>query len=107
MAEGERPVSAFVRPRSLGSREYRRRTAVLCVFHAFPTFGYYGFGTLVPLVLGVSRLSSALMPFVLVPVLQQRGPMAMFAVVAAAMLIVVVDVAVFAPSTTGLPLEAI
>jgi MFS transporter, putative metabolite:H+ symporter len=54
---------------------------------------------------GLSRLSSAAMPFVLLPVLEHSGPTAMFAAVAIAMLIVVVDIAVFAPSTTGRPLE--
>jgi MFS transporter, putative metabolite:H+ symporter len=187
---------------------YRGRTLMLCVFHLFQTVGYYGFGTLVPLVLaskgfsivnsltyvsavyigyplgsalsiplverldrrwlivasamlmaifgialglasapfaiiafglsytvvsnifsnafhifqaeifptairatatstayGLSRLSSAAMPFVLLPVLERSGASAMFAVVAIAMLIVVVDIGVFAPSTTGRPLE--
>jgi putative MFS transporter len=54
---------------------------------------------------GLSRLSSASMPFVLLPVLERWGAPAMFAVVATAMLIVVVDIGVFAPSTTGRPLE--
>jgi MFS transporter, putative metabolite:H+ symporter len=54
---------------------------------------------------GLSRLSSAAMPFVLLPVLERWGAPAMFAVVATAMLIVVVDIGVFAPSTTGRPLE--
>jgi putative MFS transporter len=54
---------------------------------------------------GLSRLSSASMPFVLLPVLERWGAPAMFAVVAIAMLIVVVDIGVFAPSTTGRPLE--
>ena len=56
---------------------------------------------------GLSRLSSALMPFVLLPVLARHGPPAMFAVIAAAMLIVIVDVALFAPRTTGRALEDI
>ena len=206
----ERAQTGSAGLRVLLSREFRGRTAVLCVFHAFQTVGYYGFGTLVPLVLaskgfsivhsltytsvvflgyplgsavsvpivdrvdrrwliagaaalmagfglalghaasppaiilcgfaytvvsnvfsnafhifqaeifptfarataagtayGLSRISSAAMPFVLVPILQQRGATAMFAVVAAAMLIVVIDIGVFAPSTTGRPLEAI
>ena len=209
-AAEERPRTGLAGLHVLLSREYRGRTAVLCVFHAFQTVGYYGFGTLVPLVLaskgfsivhsltytsivflgyplgsavsvpivdhvdrrwlivgaavlmagfgvalgqaaspsaiilcgfaytvvsnvfsnafhifqaeifptfarataagtayGLSRISSAAMPFVLVPILQQRGATAMFAVVAAAMLIVVVDIGVFAPSTTGRPLEEI
>jgi MFS transporter, putative metabolite:H+ symporter len=195
---------------ALLSPAYRGRTAALCVFHIFQTVGYYGFGTLVPLVLGakgfsvvtsltytsivffgyplgsalslplveridrrwlivgsailmavfglalggaaapaaiiafgfaytlasnvfsnafhifqaeifptfirataagtaygLSRLSSAAMPFVLLPVLEQRGATAMFGAVAIAMLIVVVDIALFAPRTTGLALERV
>jgi len=190
--------------------DYRRRTIVLCVFHLFQTVGYYGFGTLVPLVLAakgftiihsltyttvvligypvgsalsvpiveridrrwlivtgavlmgafglalgfaaaptwivifgfsytvvsnlfsnafhvfqaeifptfmrttaagtayaLSRLSSAAMPFVLLPVLNTRGPATMFSVVALAMSVVVLDIAVFAPSTTGRTLEQV
>jgi putative MFS transporter len=56
---------------------------------------------------GLSRLSSAAMPFVLLPVLRRHGAGAMFAVIAAAMAIVIVDVALFAPSTTGRTLEEI
>jgi putative MFS transporter len=188
--------------------EYRGRTIVLCVFHLFQTVGYYGFGTLVPLVLAakgftvihsltyttivllgypvgsaasivvvervdrrwlivsgavlmalfglalgvaaspgwivlwgfsytvvsnlfsnafhvfqaeifptfirttaagtayaLSRLSSAAMPFLLLPILNQRGAPTMFAVVALAMVIVIADIGLFAPSTTGLALE--
>jgi putative MFS transporter len=54
---------------------------------------------------GLSRLSSAAMPFVLLPVLERSGATAMFAVVATAMAMVVVDIGVFAPSTTGRSLE--
>src|SRR5262249_20880093 len=54
---------------------------------------------------GLSRLSSAAMPFVLLPVLERSGAPAMFAAVATAMLIVVIDIGIFAPSTTGRPLE--
>src|SRR5438045_1304124 len=50
---------------------------------------------------GLSRLSSAGMPFILLPVLDRFGAAAMFAVVAVAMLIVVIDVVLFAPRTTG------
>jgi putative MFS transporter len=56
---------------------------------------------------GLSRLSSAMMPFVLLPVLQQRGAGPMFVVVAAALWIVMIDVAFFAPSTTGKSLEEV
>ena len=55
----------------------------------------------------MSRLSSAAMPFVLLPVLRIYGPGVMFAVVALAMLIVIVDIGFFAPSTTGRALEEI
>ena len=30
---------------------FRKRTAMMAVFHVLQSFGYYGFGTLVPLVL--------------------------------------------------------
>lgn len=56
---------------------------------------------------GLSRLSSAAMPFLLLPVLNNHGAGAMFAVVAAAMVIVIVDIALFAPCTTGRKLEQI
>jgi putative MFS transporter len=56
---------------------------------------------------GLSRLSSAAMPFVLLPVLARHGAGAMFAVIAIAMTIVIVDVALFAPPTTGRTLEEI
>ncbi len=193
----------------LGDR-YRRRTIMLCVFHVFQSVGYYGFGTLVPLVLaakgysivtsllftsvtfigypvgsalslpiveridrrwlivgsaflmsvlgiglgyssspslivalgflytlvsnvfsnalhifqveifptfarataagtayGLSRLSSGAMPFVLLPVLERWGPGSMFTVVAGALWIVIIDIALFAPSTTGRSLEQV
>jgi MFS transporter, putative metabolite:H+ symporter len=194
----------------LFSERFRRRTIMLCVFHVFQSVGYYGFGTLVPLVLaskgysivtsltftsltfigypvgsalslpiveridrkwlivgsaflmsvlgvglgyassaslivvsgflytvvsnvfsnalhifqveifptfarataagtayGLSRLSSGVMPFVLVPVLDRWGPGSMFTVVAAALWIVIIDIALFAPSTTGRSLEQV
>ncbi len=56
---------------------------------------------------GLSRLSSAAMPFVLLPVLQRWGPGAMFVVVAAALWIVIFDIVLFAPSTTGRSLEEV
>jgi putative MFS transporter len=56
---------------------------------------------------GLSRLSSAAMPFVMVPVLSRYGPGAMFASIAAAMMIVVIVIGLFAPSTTGRTLEEI
>jgi putative MFS transporter len=50
------PAKTPVEPRKvplsvLLSGAFRRRTIMLWVFHIFQTFGYYGFGTLVPLVL--------------------------------------------------------
>src|SRR5438477_10279349 len=51
---------------------------------------------------GLSRLSSAAMPFVLLPLLEQRGASAMFGAVALAMLIVVAHIALFPPQPTGL-----
>jgi putative MFS transporter len=56
---------------------------------------------------GMSRLSTGAMPFVLVPVLDRFGPTAMFGVIAAALLICIVDIALFAPPTTGRTLESI
>ena len=195
---------------ALFSHELAGRMTMLCVFHTFQTVGYYGFGTLVPLVLaskgfsvvssltyasivyvgypvgsalslpvvervdrrwlivgsaalmagfgialgvattpgaimatgftytvvsnifsnafhifqaeifptevratstgsayGLSRISSAAMPFVLLPVLERWGAPSMFGVIGIAMLIVMIDIGVFAPSTTGCPLERI
>jgi putative MFS transporter len=56
---------------------------------------------------GMSRLSTAAMPFVLVPVLDRFGPAAMFGVIAGALAICMVDIALFAPPTTGRALETI
>jgi putative MFS transporter len=56
---------------------------------------------------GLSRLSSAAMPFVLLPVLERWGAGAMFVVVATALWIVIIDVAFFAPPTTGRSLEEV
>ena len=56
---------------------------------------------------GLSRLSSAAMPFVLLPVLNNYGSGVMFAIIAGAMTIVIADVGLFAPSTTGRKLEEI
>jgi len=192
----------------LFEQRYRSRTIMLAVFHVFQTIGYYGFGTLVPIVLaakgfsvvtsltfttltfvgypigsalslpivervdrkwliagsaflmsvlglgmgyatssaaivvlgflytavsnvfsnalhifqaeifptfvrataagtcyGLSRLSSAVMPFVLLPVLERWGAGPMFAVVAVALWIVILDIVLFAPRTTGRSLE--
>lgn len=53
----------------------------------------------------ISRLMSGVMPFILLPVLQHSGASMMFAVVAAAMLLLMLDVAILAPRTTGRSLE--
>jgi putative MFS transporter len=53
----------------------------------------------------LSRLATAAMPFVLVPLLHSAGPNAMFAVVACAMIVVALDVTVLGPRTTGRALE--
>ena len=55
----------------------------------------------------LSRASSAVAPFILLPVLRDFGPVAMFATIAIAMLIVMIDIALFAPTTTGRTLEQI
>jgi putative MFS transporter len=196
--------------RALFARPYNKRTGMMVVFHVFQTIGYYGFGTMVPLVLtakgypisesllytgltylgypvgsalslplveaverkylvvwsglamaafglafgfsnsmilivawgflytavsnvfsnayhiyqaeifptpmrstgasgtyALSRLVTAIMPFVLVPVLNDDGVTALFAIVCVAMVVVAVDVSVLGPRTTGLRLEAV
>jgi len=70
----------------------------------FPTFAR---ATAAGTAYGMSRLSTGAMPFVLVPVLDRFGPTAMFGVIASALAICIVDIAAFAPSTTGRELEAI
>jgi MFS transporter, putative metabolite:H+ symporter len=56
---------------------------------------------------GMSRLSTAAIPFLLVPVLDRWGAGPMFACIALALWIVIADVALFAPATTGRSLERI
>jgi putative MFS transporter len=70
----------------------------------FPTFAR---ATAAGTAYGMSRLSTAAMPFVLVPVLDRYGPTAMFGVIAGALAICIVDIALFAPATTGRALEVI
>lgn len=55
----------------------------------------------------LSRLSTAAMPFLLLPVLERWGAGPMFALVAGALWIVILDIALFAPSTTGRSLEQV
>src|SRR5262249_5427730 len=76
-------------------------------FHIFQAeiFPTAGRATATSTAYGLSRLSSAALPFVLLPVLEHSGAPAMFTAVAIAMFIVVVDIGVFAPSTTGRSLE--
>jgi putative MFS transporter len=78
----------------------------LHVFQAeiFPTFAR---ATASGTAYGLSRLSSGAMPFLLLPVLDRWGSGAMFAVIAAALWIVILDIALFAPPTTGLALEQV
>ncbi len=54
-----------------------------------------------------SRLSTALLPFILVPVLYRSGAVAVFAIIGVATLIAVADVVFFGPNTTGRPLELV
>ena len=55
----------------------------------------------------LSRLSNALLPFVLLAVLTAFGPVAMFAVVSAAMVVVALDVGLLGPRSTGRDLESV
>lgn len=55
----------------------------------------------------LSRLSSAALPFALIPVLDTYGATAMFGVVVAAMLAAVIVLTAFGPRTTGRSLEEI
>jgi putative MFS transporter len=53
----------------------------------------------------LSRLSTGLMPFILLPLLHTSGEAALFTVVAGALTIVALDVALLGPRTTGRALE--
>ena len=53
----------------------------------------------------ISRITTAILPFVLIPVLNEYGGGAVFTVVAVAMAILIVDVLVLGPRSTGLALE--
>ncbi len=55
----------------------------------------------------LSRLMSGLMPFLLLPILHADGAVAMFSVVAVAMVLIMIDIGVFAPRTTGIDLETV
>jgi putative MFS transporter len=55
----------------------------------------------------LSRLTTAAMPFVLVPLLDHTNPTTLFLVVAAAMALVAIDVALLGPRTTGRTVESL
>ena len=55
----------------------------------------------------LSRLVTAIMPFVLVPVLNDDGVIPLFAIMCVAMVVVAVDVSVLGPRAAGLRLEAL
>jgi putative MFS transporter len=55
----------------------------------------------------LSRLTSALMPFVLLPVLKLYGATALFSVVAVAMVLIMIVVGTFGPRTSGRSLEEV
>jgi putative MFS transporter len=55
----------------------------------------------------LSRLSSGLMPFILLPLLHSDGAGALFMVVALALVIVALDIALLGPRTTGRALESV
>jgi MFS transporter, putative metabolite:H+ symporter len=88
-------------------------TAISNVFsNAFHTYQAELFptslrGTAAGSAYSLSRLTTAAMPFILLPVLDDLGAGAVFAVVAVAMVILILDVAVLGPRTTGRSVEAI
>ena len=55
----------------------------------------------------LSRLSSGLMPFILLPLLHNAGAGTLFVAVAAALVVVALDIALFGPRTTGRALESV
>jgi MFS transporter, putative metabolite:H+ symporter len=55
----------------------------------------------------MSRLSTAALPYILIPVLDTHGSGAVFAVVAAALVLLALDVGLFGPRTTGRSLEEV
>jgi len=63
--------------------------------------------TAVGLSYSISRVSTALLPFILVPILFRSGPVAVFAVIGVATLIAIGDVVFFGMRTTGRPLEIV
>ncbi|HWJ80015.1 MFS transporter [Ureibacillus composti] len=49
----------------------------------------------------LSRLTSGLLPFILLPILNQSGATTVFYIIAGAMLILILDISILAPKTTG------
>jgi MFS transporter, putative metabolite:H+ symporter len=64
-------------------------------------------GTAVGMAFSLSRLSSGILPFVALPLLQSSGPIAVFTACAIIMGIVSLDVGLLGPRTTGQSLEKI
>ena len=63
--------------------------------------------TAVGLSYSISRISTALLPFILVPLLFRSGAVAVFVVIGVATLIAIGDVTFFGLRTTGRPLEIV
>ena len=63
--------------------------------------------TAVGLTYSLSRLSSGMLPFILLPVLDSHGAAAMFAVVVAALAVTIAVIGLIGPRTTGRNLEDI
>ena len=63
--------------------------------------------TAVGLSYSISRVSTALLPFILVPLLFRSGAVAVFVVIGVATLIAIGDVIFFGMRTTGRPLEIV
>jgi putative MFS transporter len=55
----------------------------------------------------LSRLATAIMPFVLIPLLNDSGSSAVFVVIGIAMALVIADILAFGPKTTGRSLEQV
>jgi len=70
----------------------------------FPT---HARATVAGVAYSASRVSTALLPFILVPVLYGSGPVAVFVVIGVTTLIALADVVLFGPNTTGRSLEQV
>lgn len=64
-------------------------------------------GTAVGIAYSLSRLTSAVLPFIALPILQAYGPVAVFAGSATIMAILCLDVGLFGPKSTGQSLETV